>query len=724
MRLKPTGTLMRMASITRCFLLASCLLFPVILNAADSLDTAKLPGVLLDNVDAELKGPWQPSTHTKPYIGEGYLHSGIPGDDAAKQSKTITFRQKLPKSGKYEVYLAYNSGENRAAAAPVEIHFAGGDKQLKLNQRTDPKGPALFQSLGQFDFTAEEDAVVAISDKDAEGIVIVDAVLFVPMNEVAKLDAIATQLAKSKPTPKAKADAKEKKQEPEAQVAPAFVRIDPQGVQTLTPEVLDELIDREAKITEAADLVDDETFLRRVTIDVIGRIPTEKERAEFLANTNPAKRSLLIDRLLDSPEFGANWADYWSDVFSYRIPQPELTFLSYDVFQDWIAQQLNEGTGWDEISYRILTATGTVGDNPPAFFVGFHQANTSRLAGETTRIFLGTQIQCAECHDHPFVDIPQERFHQMAAFFVRTNANLPWNDSSKIEVSSKKAGEHKMPDTNREMMPAVFSGDALEKGASDVDRRVLLANWVVSPKNPLFAKAYANRIWERLMDRPFCDPIDEITDQAGFPTLPSLHDAVASHFIAHQYDAKPLFRLILNTCAYQRRLDVEDEFVGQLTSAELRKMRGDVVFKSLVTAVDLPNIQGEQMKPTAEMRFPPPPKSTLDLVNEVFGYDPSLGKAFRPQTMQQAMFLMNNRQLQDQIKAGDDQKTRLAVVLKETLDDRQAIQRLYVNILGRAPKDEELEIAYKYIQQIESRDVAFEDLMWALLNTAEFTTRK
>lgn len=426
---------------------------------------------------------------------------------------------------------------------------------------------------------------------------------------------------------------------------------------------------------------------------------------------------------MESSEFGENWATYWSDVFSYRIPQPELTFLDYKVFQQWMAQQLNEGTGWDEITYRVLTATGKVEENPPAFFIGYHQASTSRLAGETTRIFLGTQIQCAECHDHKFVDISQERFHQMAAFFVRTSAKLPWNDSSQIVVSSKKGGEHKLPETNREMLPAVFEGEELAKGASDIERRLELARWVTDPHNPMLAKAYVNRMWERLMDQPFCDPVDEISAEAGFPSLPAVHDAVAEHFTAHQYDAKPLFRLILNTEAYQRKLDADDTLVGQLTSATPRKMRGDVIFKSLATAIDLPNLQGEPIKPTSAMRFPPPPKSTLDLVNEVFGYDPSLGKAFRPQTMQQAMFLMNNRQLQKQVQAGEDQETKLARLLQESPDDRQAIRRLYINVLGRAPQEQELDIAYEYVQEVESREEAFEDLLWALLNTAEFTTR-
>jgi len=713
MRLLPFGFPMRIASF------AVLLLTPTILLAADSLNTKPLPGILLDNAAAQLEGPWQDSVHSKPYIGNGYVHSGIPGREEAKVSKSITFRHQLPAAGKYAVYLAYNSGSNRAASAPVEIQHADGDAKLKVNQREAPKGPALFHSLGEFNFQVDKEAVVTVSDKDAQGIVIVDAVLFVPSQEVAKLDAVGEKLAVQGPDPK-----KAEKEEPQQEVAPAFVRKKHPEARLLTSEELDELIDREAHLNRTTDTIDDETFLRRVTVDVIGRIPTEQERADFLANTNPAKRSLLIDRLLESPEFGTNWGTYWSDVFSYRIPQPELTFLDYQIFQDWMAQQMNEGTGWDEITYRILTATGKVGDNPPAFFVGFHQASTSRLAGETTRIFLGTQIQCAECHDHPFVDIPQERFHQMAAFFVRTNAKLPWNDSSKIEVGSKEAGEHKMPDTNKTMMPAVFAGDQMEQGVSDIDRRVTLANWVVSPENALFAKAYVNRTWERLMDQPFCDPVDEITEEAGFPSLPSVHEAVAGHFAANDYDAKPLLRLILNTKAYQRELDAEDEVVGQLAAAQLRKMRGDVVFKNLETAIELPNVQGEQQKPTSAMRFPPPPKSTRDIVNDVFGYDPSLGKQFRPQTMQQAMFLMNNSQLQEQVKAGEDQETKLAKLLQQTPDDRQAIQRLYVNVLGRAPAEKELDIAYDYVQEGKSREEAFEDLLWALLNTAEFTTRK
>ena len=151
----------------------------------------------------------------------------------------------------------------------------------------------------------------------------------------------------------------------------------------------------------------------------IGRQPTmDGDARRFWPMHEADKRARLVEKLLASPEFGANWANYWSDVISYRTPEPELTFLNYTPFKDWLAEQFNANKGWDETTYNIVTAIGKVADNPAATYIGFHQGDKSRLASETTRVFLSTQIQCAECHDHKFIDMPQETFHHVAAFFV------------------------------------------------------------------------------------------------------------------------------------------------------------------------------------------------------------------------------------------------------------------------------------------------------------------
>lgn len=683
---------------------------------ANGYDLKRLPGIVLDDSQAKLTGKWSPSTHTQPYAGAGYVHSGLPNDPDSKEPKSVLFTAKVDQLGEHEVFVGYNSGGNRAAKAPVTITHAEGDTSIRVNQRKAPEVHGILHSVGKFLFDPEREVKIEFGNQDADGIVIVDSVVLVPVEMAVALRSQTKQLASKGPGDKSAA--------PADQVAPEFARGEiPASARKLDPKSLDALIVEQAHVTNPTGLVDDATFLRRITIDLIGRIPSEEELATFLEDSSEDKRVVAIDRLLDSPDFGRNWASYWSDVFSYRIPQPELTYLSYDTFKGWLAEQLNSETGWDEVSYRILTATGKVKENPAAMFVGFHQADRSRLAGETTRIFLGTQIQCAECHDHPFVDIPQERFHEMAAFFVRSGAKLPWNDSDLIEVTSKPAGEHKLAEKNKVMMPTVFDGKPLEAGASDIDRRTSLARWVVDHDNPLFARAFANRMWERLMDRPFCDPVDEISDEAGYPTVPKIHQAVADHFVASEYNPKAMFRLIMNTEAYQREINPDENTRGQLAASEPKKMRGEVVFWSLATAIDLPNLQGVQEEASGAQRFPPPPKSTMDKVNEAFGYDPSLGKDFRPQTMQQAMFLMNNVEVDAQLKADPTHETKLAKILQETKDDRQAVERLFRSVLARPATEEEVRIGLEFVSEVNDRAEAFEDLLWALLNSAEFTTR-
>jgi hypothetical protein len=444
----------------------------------------------------------------------------------------------------------------------------------------------------------------------------------------------------------------------------------------------------------------------------------------FLADQSDDKRARVVEKLLASTEFGANWADYFSDVVSYRTPQPELTFLNYRPFKNWLAEEFNQNTGWDEITYKIITASGTVSENPAATYVGFHQGDKSRLASETTRVFLSTQIQCAECHDHKFIDMPQETFHHVAAFFVRVQAKLPWNDSSQIVVSSKAAGEHKMPETNKEMQPIAFSGGKADLGQSDVTRRTELARWIVASDNPWFAKAFTNRVWSRLMGRGFCEPVDEIGELAD-SVLPEVHTALADHFVASEFDIKDVFRTVVNSQAYQRPVrdpsPAEDKPFAVIPSGRLR---GDEIFASLKAGIELPNITPPPAPPAEGVRFPPPPKSTQDLVNEAFGFDPSSEAANVSRTMQQAMFLMNNEQIQKQIDASPGSGTVLARIVSEEADDAKAIGRLYQSVLARQPTPKEIEIGRKHLTKVGDRKSGYEDLLWSMINSAEFLSRR
>lgn len=507
----------------------------------------------------------------------------------------------------------------------------------------------------------------------------------------------------------------------------------------LSSAELDAMLAAELGSGAAGATVSDEQFLRRASLDLIGRQPTPAELARLAkgaASKIPTeqRRAAAIERLLASEEFGRNWANYWSDTISYRVPPPELHFLSYGPLKDWLAEQFNQNVGWDKIAAAILSASGMVKENPPATFVAYHQGNAPKLAAETARIFLGVQIQCAECHDHPFENWQREQFHELAAFFARAEGKLPrtlnTNDGTEATVKDRGKGEHVMPNAEdpqkpgTAMAPVFLTGSGLTQGKGDAQRRELLARMVTSADNPWFARSYVNRVWSRLMGHGFVEPVDDLGELRTH-YLSDVHSALAESFVATGFDVKQLFRLVLNSRLYQRPLPaVPTDANVPFAAARPGKLRGDEVFASLVTAIALPNTAPPPVAPTPEIRFPPPPKSTRDLVAEAFGFDPSLAPDEVFRTMGQAMWLMNNEQLQAQINAEPDCSTMLSRLLASEPDDRKAFARLFQRVMARKPSAQEIDTALGYLADVDHRGEAFEDLLWSLINSAEFTTKR
>ena len=688
-------------------------------SLAQSIDIQKLPGIPLDDKSAKLEGDWTKSTSVKPYVGEGYQHDG----NAEKGKRKATFTTRVLENGFYHVLLSYTPGSNRATNVPVTITATDGDATVVVDQRTPP-AIGSFVDLGEFEFAADRDAVILIDNTGTDAHVILDGLLIVTPAELEEVK----KLLKAKPVAVAKGQPK--KQEPPAEPPPQFNRAPAKDAKPLALAALNEMLGQEIGV-EQFDLVSDEIFLRRVTLDIVGRQPTMEELDAFAADSSANKREAAIDRLLESEDYGRNWGNYWSDVIGSRQQEPELTFHDYTPFKQWLAEEFNRGAGWDEMVFQMLTAKGKVGANPAGTFIAFHQADEKKLAGETSRVFLSVQIACAECHDHPFADMPTETFHGMAAFFVRADAKIPWNNSSEIELKSKDKGEHKIPGKKGEMKPIALGGigsiqgsDEYELGLSDLDRRATLARWIIDAENPFFARAYVNRAFARLMGRGFFEPVDELGDLAEEPILRDLHDRLAEHFVATEYDHKELVRLLTKTQFYQRPLDSPQASDHPLAAARVKKLRGDEIFDSLVTAIALPNVKPEKQKASGAVRFPVPPKSTRDLVNEAFGYDPSLKDDLLVRTMKQAMFMMNNEQLQKQVDASPESQTFLAALLADEADDKQVAARLYQAVLARSPSDRELDIVMAHVNQIGDRGPAFEDVLWSLINSAEFTTRR
>jgi hypothetical protein len=500
----------------------------------------------------------------------------------------------------------------------------------------------------------------------------------------------------------------------------------------VVPQKLDALVEQHRGGPPGGTSASTESkLLRRATFDLVGRPPSVTEQEQFAADDSPDKQSRLIERLLASPEFGTNWANYWSDVIAYRVPPPELTYLNYDPLKTWLATHLNANTPWHQVVRELITGTGKIEKEPTATFVGYHQAKATNLAAETARIFMGQQIGCAECHDHPFANWKRVQFHGMAAFFARSKAKLPWNDGAATVVSVLDEGEYVMSDADdpsaegEKIAPSFLDGRKLDLGATDPQRRAALAEYVASPDNIWFVRAYTNRVWARLMGRGFYEPLDDLADTRR-PLWPDVHAALTGHFVASGCDVKDLFRVIASTRSYAEGLRLRDTVAESDTSPDESpaRLRGDEVFAALHLGLELPNRTPPAVKPTDAVRFPPPPKSTRELVNQAFGTDPSLRPVDGPRTIAQALWMMNNDQLHGEIDATPGSGTMLARLLDSEPDDARACEQLFMRVLARAATEREVEIAREQVAKLGDRRAAFEDLLWALVNSAEFTARR
>jgi hypothetical protein len=696
------------------FILAAALLQSISHRASFAqVDPASLTGIVIDDADADLTGDWTSSTSTKPYLGESYIHDGAAG----KGEKSALFTFTVPESGKRHVLIAYSQGSNRAKKVPITIEHAEGETLVHLDEMKRTELGTGFTNVGEFPFKEGETATISIGTAGTTQHVIVDGIRLLTADE------FETAKKKEKAPPKPKPVSK--KPTPPRPKPPVFARPNSKEPSTtliaLTSEQLQKLL-TEAGVPEG-ELVDDVKFLRRVSLDLVGRQPTLEEYRAYLADKPPGRRQATIDRLLASPDFGRNQANYWSDVIGSRQQEPQLTFHDYTPFRAWLTEEFNSGKGWDEIVFQMVTSVGTVGERPQSTFIGFHQGDRNRLAGETTRVFLSLKIACAQCHDHPFVDMPQEQFHGMAAFFARTTVKIAQNNSNGIDVQPTDKGEHKMPGGKEPLHPTFFQGDSIKTGISDLARREQLGYWLVGKENPYFARSFTNHIWARLMGRGFYDPIDHM-GEGSEPKLAEIHDGLAGHFAASGFDPRSVFRVILNSKSYQRAARAGDSETEEFFSgATPKKLRGDEVFDSLAAAIELPDIKPPIGKKTSAVRFPIPPKSTRDLVNEAFGFDPSTQDALVTRTMKQAMFLINNAQIRKQVDGNEGSETVLARLLKAEPDNNKVIDVLYARVLTRLPSDREREIVSGHVKNIDSREEAFEDVLWSLLNSAEFTTR-
>jgi hypothetical protein len=534
---------------------------------------------------------------------------------------------------------------------------------------------------------------------------------------------------------------------------------------------------------EPATLTSDVEFVRRIYFDVIGKPPTAEQVQIFLRDRAKDKRSKLIDSLLGTSDYAHNWSRYWRDVIRFHSTAENPARVRYDLLEDWLARQFKANMPWDEIATGLITAAGRIDQNGAVGFSLAYEAQPVELAGEVSRVFLGVQIQCAQCHDHKTDSWKRQQFHEFAAFFAgmrqRPVVQGGQGELPVFAVIPQGPRRYAMPDKNDPtkqipILPRFFLASsksepapALPEALPPVERRAMAASYVTGQDNPWFARAYVNRIWYALMGESFYEPIDDLGPERTAKAAEVL-EPLASQWQKGGYDIKWLFRTILNTESYQRRVRSTANAAGKTPFASNcpSRMRSDQVFDALMQALGLPvdangnliprggpNGRGPgQMQNAAMAGALPngrPGRSPADLKNandptqkkdakkvaqiqrlggprfvfdRVFGVDPSTPSEDVMGSIPQALFLMNGQMVHRATQARPG--AILGEILMSNYDNRSALEALYLRVLSRQPTSREVEICGRYLNLVGDRREAFEDIFWSLINSTEFLTRR
>jgi hypothetical protein len=524
------------------------------------------------------------------------------------------------------------------------------------------------------------------------------------------------------------------------------------GQNTATPPAevakkADEVLRAEVPWANAAKTspgaIDDERFLRRASLDVIGRLPTPEETTAFSLDPSADKRAKIVEKLLASPLFGENWSRYWRDVILFRKTEDRSGIITAPL-QTYLAESFNSNKPWSQIATEFITAEGNALENGACGLIVAQQGQPEEITAEVSRIFLGVQLSCAQCHDHPTDRWKREQFHQLTAFFPRVSSIIRFqgdagptvavsvNDSSfggrfRGPMNMRRSGtpEHYMSDLKNPqsrgtlMTPVLFAtGQTLPLGTKDSDRRGTLAEWITAKDNPYFAQAFVNRMWSELTGEGFYEPVDDMgPDRTA--VAPQTLDYFGKEFAESGYDIKWLFQTIMATDLYQtpsapRRGPEEPPMQHNVA----QRLRADVLFDNILVALEASEPQGFGGGRGGLYRGAFGARGQFAAA---FGYDPSVRRDEVQSSIPQALAMMNSPTIAGALRGTG--RTMLARQLTEIKDDKALAQELYLRVFGREPSQSELTTVLQYVRQVGSRTEAFEDVLWGMVNSAEFLHR-
>ena len=497
------------------------------------------------------------------------------------------------------------------------------------------------------------------------------------------------------------------------------------------------------KKVQPAPQADDAEFMRRVYLDLIGRIPSAGEARQFLEDNAPDKRQRLVEMLLDHPRYTLHWMNYWETLLLPESKYEATNGISRS-FEAWVRKQMQSNVAYDKMVRELLTTPvnvltklgdelfpvqfqnekGTFGgaglaDPIPysyaapyaAVFYQVEKAAPENLAGKTSRLFLGVRLECAQCHDHPFAKWKREQFWNQAAFFAGIESpgnGVPLRDNpNNKSIAMSEGGK---------VVPARFLDGTEPKWQDGIGGRKLVADWVTSPKNSYFARAITNRLWAYFLGTGLIEPVDEMVGKDVQDNDPGgILDELAQAFVANGFDLKFLMRSITSTKAYQltsKKSHLSQDNPRLFARMSVRGLTAEQLFDSLTEAV------GERLP--RQQTISPNAGSTANDAQGLFlrMFANRTETAVNAQSsIPQALAMMNGNVSATAIKKS---RTLAAVMDSPFLDTKGRIETLYLATLSRTPRPEELKRVLEFLDQAGSQEEGLADVFWALLNSAEF----
>lgn len=475
-------------------------------------------------------------------------------------------------------------------------------------------------------------------------------------------------------------------------------------------------------------LADDTAFLRRVSIDICGTLPTVDEINAYVSENRPDKRQRLIDRLLDRSEYASYFSLKWGDILQnrgagYSTSQQR---AGTTLFSAWIRDSIANNKPYDQFVSEILTASGSQSENPPTLWYRTVRKSPEYVES-VAQAFLGVRIQCAQCHHHPSERWSQTDYYRLAAVFARVgrkggfaDAEVPTDEV--IFVSDKGSVVH--PRTGEVLAPAALGSDVFRLD-HHVDPREQLAEWMTQPDNPFFARTMVNRMWAHFLGRGIIHPIDDARS-TNPPSNPKLLDALAADFVASGYDIKQLIRSITNSYAYRLDSVLTDgnaEDTQSFARFYPRRMSAEVLLDGISQVLDVPTqfASGAGMFPTGTRAIDLPDENVPAAFLDIFGRPGRMSacecERVDAPALTQALELVNSAEIQRKLTEATGFAHQIA--LAETSNSDRAT-RIFLRTLGRAPRTEELKISVDYLDGQSDPQEACRSLLWSLLATNEF----